>query len=141
MKLKRPYLIYLIVLLQCGVIIGLGAIFLGVAGETNVLVREIGSQIIEEQLAMRQDVELLTDTMDSQRVVEECAPTSDVWSVYEDKMDHPAVCEIKRYERKLQQYTCRNSVTGEVTRLVNQIIQDWAHISSTTRTDKPCLTQ
>lgn len=140
MKLKRPYLIYLIVLLQCCICIGLVVLVFGVAGE-RALLREIGSELINEKVALRQEVQILTQALNIQHVVEECAPTSDVWSVYEDKMDHPAVCEIKRYERKLQQYTCRNSVTGEVTRLVNQIVQDWTHISSATRTDKPCLTQ
>ena len=137
--MKRPYLIYLIILLQCAIAVAIGAAILGIKAERD-LQREYASLLSGELDAIRDQVAYaradivsklvaMSGRVDSAEEMESCQPSSGAWTVVEDRkiIDHN-VCFIERFQRRLQQMTC--SKDGQTTRQYNKAISDWTFVGS-----------
>ena len=62
---------------------------------------------------------------------EQCSPSSGTWWVYEER--YRGNCRYDIFRRQLQQYTCKNSCTGETMRQYNKIVKDWEYVGNTCR--------
>ena len=137
--MKRPYLIYVMILLQFAIFMVLGAAILGIQGERD-LQRESINQLASDLIAIRDQVAYaradivsklpaVSEQVDLTEVSERCVPSSGVWTVYDDRRIHDYnVCFIERFRRQMQQMICTKG--DQQTRQYNQFVNDWEFVGS-----------
>ncbi len=130
--MKRPHLFYLLVFLQCAMIIGLAVLHFGIESE-RIQQREIASQLVSEQKSIRDQLAYaradlvsklaaISEQRSPAEAMEICEPSAVLGTIYEDRrIQDQNACWIERFVRT---YKCKTGSQPD------QFISGWEFLSS-----------
>lgn len=130
--MKRPYLIYILIALQCVTLFALATMHIAI--DRGLAVQQgSADQLVRAQIALRQQIGVLAASSRqatySTEAVGDCEPSSIEWSVYEDRrIQDESACWIERFQRRMQRFTCTSE--GQQTSQDIQPLSDWTFLRS-----------